>query len=222
MIIDIEQSRKSFFSEEFEKEYFKEIIEILHRKKEEGERIFPLWGQIFHAFNTTPFDDVKVVILWQDPYHGLWQAHGLSFSVPEGVKIPPSLKNIFKELVSEFWWEIPNSWNLTHRAKQWVLLLNSILTVQAQTPASHKKIWRETFTDAVIKKISQEKKWVVFMLWWKFAQGKEELIDQSKHYILQAPHPSPFSAYKWFFWCDHFKKCNAWLNKKRSKEIIRL
>lgn len=213
MTIAIWESRQRLLKEEFEKEYFGEIIKTLKEKKELWEKIFPPGSLIFNAFNTTPVEDVKVVILWQDPYHGLWQAHGLSFSVPDGVKIPPSLKNIYKELVAEFGWQIPNSGNLTRRAEQWVLLLNSVLTVKAQSPASHKKIGRSTFTDTVIKKISDEKEGVVFMLWGNFAKGKAELIDSSKHLVLESGHPSPLSAYKWFFGCGHFEKCNEWLEE---------
>lgn len=222
MTITINESRKQLLHDEFEKPYFMELTKTVKEYYTSWEKIFPPGSLIFNAFNITPVDQVKVVILWQDPYHWLWQAHWLSFSVPDGVKIPPSLKNIFKEIADDCWGEIPDSWNLTRRAEQWVLLLNAVLTVKAQTPASHKWLWREQFTDAVIQKISQEKEWIVFMLRWKFAQSKAELIDNSKHLVLESTHPSPFSAYKWFLWCGHFSQCNAWLKEKDLSEIERI
>jgi uracil-DNA glycosylase len=169
---------------------------------------------------------VKVVIIGQDPYHGADQAHGLSFSVPEWVKIPPSLRNIFKELEKE-WFSSPSrngdrvetSGSLVPWARQWVLLLNSVLTVEAWRPASHSKIWWQNFTDEIIKIISAEKKWVVFLLWWAFAIWKQELIDSEKHLILTSPHPSPFSAYKWFFWNMHFLETNKYLKQLWKSEI---
>jgi uracil-DNA glycosylase len=183
--------------------------------------VYPKWSDIFNAFNLTPFDKVRVVILGQDPYHGEWEAHGLCFSVQDWVKLPPSLKNIFKELSTDIGMPIPNKWNLTHRAEQWVFLLNASLTVMKDTPNSHKDIWWHTFTDAVIKSISDKKDGVIFLLRWAFAQKKKELIDTSRHTVLEAPHPSPFSVHKWFFWCKHFSKVNEILQSTWSQPINR-
>jgi uracil-DNA glycosylase len=175
--------------------------------------------KVFNAFNHTPFDDVKVVILWQDPYHGPNQAHGLSFSVADGIPQPPSLKNMLKEIHADLWIDIPTSGNLEPWAKQWVLMLNAILTVQKWSPASHSKIGWETFTDAVIKKISDEKTGVIFLLWGNFARSKIALIDTFKHSVLEAPHPSPFSAHNGFFGCKHFSKTNELLKEMWKDEI---
>jgi uracil-DNA glycosylase len=184
---------------------------------------------IFNAFNQTPFEKVKVVILWQDPYHWKWQAHWLCFSVQEWISPPPSLKNIFKEIESDIWTSPQPyplkekkqilKWDLTKWTKQWVLLLNAILTVKDWKPASHSKIWWENFTDEVIRTISYKKEWIIFLLWWNFAKSKKSLIDTSKHYILEAQHPSPFSAHNWFFWCKHFSKTNEILIKLEKDEI---
>lgn len=194
----------------------------LIKKKQDWETIYPQWSEIFTAFNETPFPDVKVIILGQDPYHGVWQAHWLSFSVQEWVKTPPSLKNIYKEIASDTWIQTADrSGNLLWRAKQWVLLLNAILTVTAKKPASHHWLWWEKFTDTVISLISDMKQWCVFLLRWKFAQSKSTLIDASKHYILKAPHPSPFSAHTWFFWCKHFSKTNEYLLSCSKQPIDR-
>ena len=181
--------------------------------------VYPPGPSIFEAFNLTPFDKVKVVILGQDPYHGDGQAHGLSFSVPDGIKPPPSLVNIFKELHQDLSIPIPKSGNLTKWAKQGVLLLNATLTVRAKTPGSHQKKGWEQFTDAAIRSLSNEKEGLVFMLWGRFAQEKESLIDHQKHFILKAAHPSPFSAHNGFFKCRHFSKTNDIL-KKLGKEPI--
>jgi uracil-DNA glycosylase len=186
---------------------------------------------IFKAFDLTPWDEVKVVILWQDPYHGPGQAMGLSFSVPEELPLPPSLKNIYKELHQE-WFEhyqswsplIHNgkiSWDLTRRAEQWVLLLNSILTVRAGEAASHSKIWRQHFTDEVIRQISTQKSWIVFMLRWNYAISKSPLIDEKKHLILKGVHPSPLSASRGRFGCNHFTLCNDYLTLQGEKPIQR-
>jgi uracil-DNA glycosylase len=206
-------------NEEFEKTYFQEIISFLDHQKKLGKTIFPEETLIFNAFNQTSFEDIHVVILGQDPYHGSNQAHGLSFSVPDGIKIPPSLKNIFKELGSDIGKEIPKSGNLIHWAKQGVLLLNASLTVEENKPMSHSKIGWNLFTDAVIKKISQEKTNVIFILWGKFAQEKEKLIDPEKHFILKAAHPSPLSAYNGFWGCKHFSKTNELLKSIKKEEI---
>lgn len=183
--------------------------------------LYPHPKNIFAALSSCPVEEVKVVILGQDPYHGLGQAHGLSFSVQDWVKLPPSLQNIYKELKLEYpEFEIPNSGNLTHWAEQGVLLLNSILTVEAGKPASHSKIGWETFTDSIISKLSQEREGLIFLLWGNFARSKKVLIDTQKHFVLEAPHPSPFSAHSGFFGCGHFKKVNEILKERAEKEII--
>lgn len=183
--------------------------------------IYPPANLIFNAFDTTPFDKVKVVILGQDPYHGTGQAMGLSFSVPKGIALPPSLKNIYQEIHTDVGLDIPKSGDLTYRAEQGVLLLNAILTVRANTPASHQQIGRQQFTDAVIQHISNEKEHVVFMLWGNFARGKKILIDTTKHLVLEAPHPSPFSVHSGFFGCKHFSKANDYLEKNAIEPIDR-
>lgn len=170
--------------------------------------IYPPLTQVYTALELTDLSQLKVVILGQDPYHGAWQAHGLSFSVQQWVKIPPSLRNIYKQIEASYDYKMPDSWDLSSWAEQGVLMLNAILTVQAWVPASHSKIWWEDFTDAIIKKISEEKQWVIFLLWWAFAQGKESLIDSQKHTILKTTHPSPFSAYRGFLESNCFLECN--------------
>lgn len=182
--------------------------------------IYPSQKNIFNAFTLCPFDSVKVVILGQDPYHGTGQAHGLSFSVPEGVTIPPSLQNIYKEIKDDVGVDISTSGNLERWAQQGVLLLNATLTVAAGTAGSHQGIGWEQFTDAVIQKISDEKEHVVFLLWGKYAQSKEKRIDTTKHLVLKAPHPSPLSAYSGFFGCKHFSKTNAYLKLHKKAEIV--
>lgn len=219
--VQIDTSWKTILADEFAKPYFAHIKETLLQEKQSWHSIYPKWSDIFNAFNLTPFDKVRVVILGQDPYHGEWEAHGLCFSVQDGVKLPPSLKNIFKELNTDIGMPIPSKWNLTHRAEQWIFLLNASLTVMKDTPNSHKDIGRHIFTDAVIKKISDKKEWVIFLLRWAFAQKKKELIDTSRHIVLEAPHPSPFSVHKWFFWCKHFSKVNEILVWRGEKEINR-
>ncbi len=207
--IKIHDSWKRVLADEFAKPYFSHIKEFLMKEKDVGHIVYPKWSDIFNAFNLTPFDMVRVVILGQDPYHGDWEAHGLCFSVPDGVSQPPSLKNIFKELQDDLWITPPVNWNLTKWAEQWVFLLNAILTVRKDEPASHKDIWWQTFTDVVIKKLSDKKDGLIFLLRWSFAQSKEALIDTTKHIVLKAPHSSPFSVHKWFFWCKHF----SWVNE---------
>jgi uracil-DNA glycosylase len=214
MEVKIEDSWKHVLKEEFNKSYFQQIPLHLKTEKEQGKKIFPPGSQIFNAFNTTPFDKVKVVILGQDPYHGQGQAHGLCFSVSTGIPKPPSLINIFKELQEDVGIPIPDHGNLTHWAKQGVFLLNASLTVRSGEPMSHAKIGWATFTDTVIKTISEKKEHVVFILWGKFAQEKKYLIDDSKHLILKAAHPSPLSAHTGFFGCKHFSLSNEWLMKK--------
>ena len=215
----MEAGWKNALAEEFGKEYFVHLKQFLKEEKADGRQIYPPGPQIFAAFNNTPFDEVKVVILGQDPYHGPGQAHGLSFSVPEGVRPPPSLQNIFKELHSDLGLPIPQSGDLSHWAKQGVLLLNAMLTVRANAPASHQKKGWEEFTDAVIKTLSDKKQGVIFILWGKYAQSKEALIDTTKHSILKAPHPSPFSADSGFFGSKPFSKTNEILKKMGKREI---
>jgi uracil-DNA glycosylase len=214
MDVKIEESWKQALKDEFSKPYFEQIPRHLKTEKSQGKTIYPPGPLIFNAFNTTPFNKVKVVILGQDPYHGPKQAHGLCFSVQNGVPPPPSLINIFKELQEDIGIKIPDHGNLTHWAEQGVFLLNASLTVRASEPMSHSKIGWAVFTDTVIKKISDLKKNVVFLLWGKFAQEKSVLIDQSKHLILRAAHPSPLSAHAGFFGCKHFSKANTWLMSK--------
>jgi len=219
--IKIENSRKEILKEEFSKLYFSQIKEFLLQEKNNWNIIYPEWKNIFNAFNQTSFNQVRVVILWQDPYHWEWEAHWLCFSVQDWVRQPPSLKNIFKEIESDLWISKPESGDLTKRAEQWVFLLNAILTVRKDTPASHKDIWRHTFTDEIIKKLSEKKDWLIFLLRWAFAQSKESFIDISKHVVLKAAHPSPFSVYRWFSWCKHFSKVNEILKNRWEKEIDR-
>ncbi|CAL1517384.1 uracil-DNA glycosylase [Chitinophaga sp. MM2321] len=219
MNVQIEESWKEVLKDEFNKTYFAEIVMHLKHEKALGKIIYPPGNLMFNAFEKTPFDKVKVVILGQDPYHGAGQAHGLSFSVPDGVKPPPSLGNIYKEMKTDLGLEIPKSGNLTKWAENGVLLLNAFLTVRAGEPASHSKIGWESFTDAVIRKISDQKNNVVFLLWGRFAQDKQILVDATRHYILKAAHPSPFSADKGFFGCRHFSKTNELLHKAGIQPI---
>ncbi len=214
MDVKIDASWKEVLQQEFSKPYFLQIVNFIKTEKAAGKTIYPPGQLIFNAFNTTPFDRVKVVILGQDPYHGPGQAHGLSFSVPRGIPPPPSLNNIFKELQADIGVSPPNHGNLTHWAEQGVLLLNASLTVRANEPMSHANIGWAIFTDTVISKISTLKKKVVFILWGKFAQEKQALIDETRHHLLKAAHPSPFSADKGFFGCRHFSKTNAYLVKE--------
>src|SRR6201992_2130881 len=214
MDVKIDETWKEVLKQEFNKPYFLQIATFLKTEKLAGKTIYPPGGLIFNAFNTTSYDNVKVVILGQDPYHGPGQAHGLSFSVPKGIPPPPSLINIFKELQNDIGMPIPSHGDLTHWAQQGVMLLNASLTVRAHEPMSHSKIGWAEFTDAVIEKISNGKKNTVFLLWGKFAQEKQSLVDETKHLVLKAAHPSPFSADKGFFGCKHFSKANAWLMKQ--------
>lgn len=215
----IEESWYKVLKEEFEKPYYKNIEQKINDDINAWITIYPKIENIFAAFDKTPFDKVKVVILWQDPYHGEWQAQGFCFSVPKWAKLPPSLKNIYKELNISLDVNIPETWDLTPWTEQWVFLLNAILTVQAWNPASHAKIWWEKFTNEVIKTISDKKQWIIFLLWWAFAQSKKSLIDTSKHYILETSHPSPFSAHRWFLWSDCFKKTNEILEQNWKTQI---
>lgn len=219
MDVKIESSWKQELAGEFRQPYFKDITIFLKTERELGKVIYPPGNLIFNAFEKTTFDKVKVVLLGQDPYHGQGQAHGLSFSVPDGAPPPPSLVNIFKELKTDVGMEIPKTGNLTPWAEQGVLLLNAYLTVRAAEPASHSKIGWGTFTDAIIRKVSEDKSNVVFMLWGKFAAEKEALIDQSKHLVLKAPHPSPFSVERGFYGSRHFSKTNEYLVSKGKDPI---
>lgn len=214
MDVKIEASWKEVLKAEFSKPYFEQAVLHIKTEKLQGKTIYPPGSLLFNAFNTTPFDKVKVVILGQDPYHGPGQAHGLCFSVQPDVPPPPSLVNIFKELQDDIGIPIPNHGNLTHWAQQGVFLLNASLSVRAGEPMSHSKIGWAAFTDTVIKKIADLKSNVVFILWGKFAQEKRVLIDESKHCILRSVHPSPLSAYAGFFGCKHFSKTNEYLVSK--------
>ncbi|HSI89855.1 MAG TPA: uracil-DNA glycosylase [Adhaeribacter sp.] len=218
MNVKIEESWQKALHDEFEKEYFKDLIAFI-KAEYATHSIYPAANQLFHAFEKCPFDAVKVVILGQDPYHGAGQANGLAFSVNEGVRTPPSLRNIFKEIRSDLGKEIPANGNLERWAGQGVLLLNATLTVRANTAGSHQKKGWETFTDAVIRKISEEKENVVFMLWGAYAQKKGMIIDETRHLVLKAAHPSPFAADKGFFGSRHFSKANAYLKTHGKKEI---
>jgi uracil-DNA glycosylase len=216
----IEEGWKKALREEFGAEYMKELKKKLVEEMNKGVVIYPPAKQIFNAFNLAPFDKVKVVILGQDPYHGRGQAHGLSFSVPNGVTPPPSLLNIFKEIESDLGAKISKTnGNLEGLAKQGVLLLNAILTVRANSPASHRNLGWEKLTNAAIKALSDKREHIVFLLWGKFAQEKESLIDASKHLVLKAPHPSPYSASSGFFGCKHFSKTNEYLIKTGQTPI---
>jgi len=219
MDVAIDQSWKEQLREEFEKPYFAHIVGFLKEEKKQGKVIYPPGPQIFNAFSTTPFEKVKVVIIGQDPYHNPGQAHGLSFSVPDGVQPPPSLLNIFKEIQSDLGISISNTGNLEKWARQGVLLLNASLTVEAHNANAHSQIGWHTFTDEVIRKVSAGKEHVVFMLWGRFAQNKSVLIDASKHLVLKAAHPSPLSAYNGFFGCGHFSKANAYLQEHGRQPI---
>ena len=218
MNIKIEPSWKEALKDEFEKPYFKELTDFV-RGEYLSAKVFPPPKFIFNAFELCPFDKVKVVLLGQDPYHGEEQAHGLCFSVPENVETPPSLKNMYIEIVNDIGGAVPKHGNLEHWARQGVLLLNATLTVRAHTPASHQGKGWETFTDAVIQKLSNAKERLVFLLWGNYAKKKNELIDFEKHLILEAAHPSPFSAQSGFFGCKHFSQTNAYLKKQKMEEI---
>ncbi|HAI75321.1 MAG TPA: uracil-DNA glycosylase [Microscillaceae bacterium] len=208
MDVKIEASWKTKLADEFEKPYFQQLVAFV---KEEYQKytVYPAGNKIFNAFEHCPFDQASVVILGQDPYHGAGQAHGLSFSVNEGVAIPPSLRNIFKEIKEDLGIDIPKSGNLERWAAQGVLLLNATLTVRADQAGSHQRKGWEEFTDAVIHRLAEEKENVVFMLWGKYAQEKGKFIDRDKHCVLEAPHPSPLA--RGFNGCKHFSQANAYL-----------
>jgi len=205
-------------SAEFDKEYYKQLVHFL-REQEHSNTIFPPKKERFNAYNTTPFESVKVVILGQDPYHGTGQAHGLSFSVKAAQALPPSLKNIYKELVDDIGCDMPKEGDLTSWAEQGVFLLNAVLSVQSSSAGSHQQKGWEPFTDATIKLLSDEREHLVFILWGKPAQSKEKLIDTTKHLVLKAPHPSPLSSYRGFFGSKPFSKSNEYLEKHGIKPI---
>lgn len=210
---------KAYLLEEFQKPYMLELKKFLKEEKEKKKIIYPPGPQIFNALNTTDFDNVKVVILGQDPYHGPNQAMGLSFSVPRGVRPPPSLLNIFKEIESDLGIKPPQHGDLTYWAKQGVLLLNATLTVEAAKAGSHQKKGWELFTDKIISSLNSEKENIVFMLWGSYAQRKGEFIDRKKHCVLESVHPSPLSAHRGFLGCKHFSKANQYLESKGIKPI---
>ena len=218
MDVRIEQSWKEALQGEFDKPYFGELVRFLHGEKAAGQVVYPPGRSIFRAFDLTPLPDVKVVILGQDPYHGPGQAMGLSFSVPEGIPAPPSLLNIFKEIETDLGVRMSGRTNLEPWARQGVLLLNAVLTVRAGAPTSHSRIGWETFTDAVIRTVSERCDGVVFLLWGRFAQGKAELIDTSRHHVLMAAHPSPLARGA-FFGCRHFSQTNRFLLQEGKTPI---
>jgi uracil-DNA glycosylase len=202
-----------------EKDYFQNLLGFLNRQTKLSKTIYPPKESWFKAFEHSSYANTKVVILGQDPYHGEGQAEGMSFSVPEGIKIPPSLRNIYKELVSDLNIDSPEHGHLVSWAKQGVLLLNSVLTVEKSNPASHANQGWEVFTDYVISLLSENKQHLVFLLWGAYAGKKSELIDEDKHLILRAPHPSPFSAHKGFFGCQHFSQANNYLSSTNQQAI---
>ena len=215
----IHDSWKSKLTEEFEKPYFSDLRSFLLNEKARGKVIFPPGPHIFSAFNSTPYDKVKVVIIGQDPYHGPGQANGLCFSVAKGVPKPPSLVNIFKEISQDLGVVTPNHGDLQKWADQGVLLLNATLTVEAHKAGSHQGKGWETFTDAVISNLSENRSGLIFFLWGRYANNKAALIDKSKHHILSSVHPSPLSAHRGFFGCKHFSKANELLRKMNKQEI---
>lgn len=209
--VKIEASWKTALADEFQQPYFQAVAQYLKKAKTEKKIIYPPGSLIFNAFNTTPIDQVKVVILGQDPYHNPGQAMGLSFSVSKGMSVPPSLRNIYKELHDSTGFTAPQHGDLTHWAEQGVFLLNAMLTVEKNKPSSHRDIGWQNFTDAVIKTLSKERENLVFLLWGAFAQKKRGLIDENKHLVLASPHPSPFSAHRGFLGNGHFLKTNEYL-----------
>lgn len=217
--VNIEASWKEFLHTEWDRNYFKRLIGFIKEEKKSGKIIFPPGPKIFAAFHKTPVHQVKVVIIGQDPYHGLGQANGLAFSVDSKTAVPPSLRNIFKELHHDLRLPVKKNGDLSEWASQGVLMLNTTLTVEKGRPGSHQNRGWEKFTDCVIQKLSENKKNLVFLLWGRFAQGKESLIDPYKHGILKAAHPSPFSANMGFFGCKHFSKTNEFLKQHNLSTI---
>ena len=219
MTVEIETSWKKSLAQEFEQPYFKQLATRV-RFAYQTETVYPAPKQVFAAFNYTPLSQVKVVILGQDPYHGPGQAHGLAFSVRDGIALPPSLQNIYKEIERDIGLKPPTSGDLTRWTTQGVFLLNSTLTVRAHEAGTHQDFGWETFTDKVIMTISQEREHIVFLLWGAFAIAKRRLIDETKHLVLTAPHPSPLSAYRGFFGCRHFSKTNTYLVEHGIPPIV--
>lgn len=217
--IQLEPSWKARLLPEFDKDYMHQLRAFLKREVAAKKQIFPRGSEFFAALNHTPFEKVKVVIIGQDPYHGLNQAHGLCFSVRRGVDIPPSLQNIFKELKSDVGFTPPGHGNLSHWADQGILLLNATLSVESGKAGSHQKKGWETFTDAIIDHLNREREGVVFVLWGSYAQKKGEFIDRAKHLVLAGPHPSPLSAHRGFFGCRHFSKINEYLISRGQTPI---
>ena len=218
MDVKIETSWKEILTPVFQQAYFHELVQFV-KDEYSSSKVYPPGKEIFNAFDYCPFDQVKVVILGQDPYHGEGQAHGLSFSVKPGIPFPPSLLNIFKEIKADLGKDMPANGDLSRWAKQGVFLLNATLTVRANQAGSHQKKGWEEFTDSVIQAIGDQKEHVVFLLWGAYAQKKELLIDSDKHLILKAPHPSPLSAHRGFLGCGHFSKANEYLNSKGIRPI---
>jgi len=218
MEVRIQESWKTLLQEEFKKPYFQELTDFV-KQEYQVKTIYPHPTNIFRAFDLCPFDQVKVVLLGQDPYHGPGQAHGLCFSVNKGIPTPPSLQNIYKEIQNDVGNAIPPSGDLERWARQGVLLLNATLTVVARRAGSHQRKGWEEFTDSVIRMISSQKDHVVFLLWGNFAKSKASLIDSSKHLILTAPHPSPLSAHSGFFGCKHFSKTNEYLKSQGLRGV---
>ena len=218
MEVNIEQSWKVKLEDEFEQKYFVDLRRFVREEYTSGE-VYPPPLAIFRAFDLCPFDKVKVVILGQDPYHGPGQANGLCFAVNDGVKLPPSLQNIYKEIVADTGGEMPTVGTLESWAEQGVLLLNATLTVKARAAGSHQKKGWEEFTDAAIKRLSDEREGLVFMLWGRYARNKGAMVDRSKHLVLESPHPSPFSVHSGFFGCKHFSKANEYLAGRSLPEI---
>jgi uracil-DNA glycosylase len=218
MKLQVDKSWDSMLGEQFQSDYFKELLEFLHVEYEQ-QTIFPERENIFRALNETPYDKVKAVILGQDPYHGEGQAQGLSFSVQPGVKLPPSLRNIYIELQDDINCPLPENGSLVKWAKEGVLLLNTVLTVRKGEPASHAKKGWEMFTDEIIKKLDQRNQPIVFILWGKHAQQKKQLINPSKHFVIESAHPSPFSARKGFFGSKPFSKTNDYLHSQNIEKI---
>ncbi|HKK87419.1 MAG TPA: uracil-DNA glycosylase [Saprospiraceae bacterium] len=218
MEVHIEDSWKEVLQEEFQKTYFHSIKSFLVREIKNGKKIYPPGKLIFNAFDTTPFEKVKVVILGQDPYHNPGEAMGLSFSVPKGVRVPPSLKNIYKEISNDLHIPAPPHGDLSHWANQGVFLLNAMLTVEKNKAGSHRKIGWQEFTDAVIKKLSDHRDGLVFLLWGNFAKSKSVLIDEKRHLILESVHPSPLAGKK-FFGNHHFSQANDYLKERGKKPI---
>lgn len=217
-MMEKDNSWYKFLENEFEKDYFKNLIKFVNNEYETKE-IYPPKNEVYNAFNSTPLEDVKVILIGQDPYHGKGQANGLSFSVTDGMKIPPSLRNIYKELNNDLNIDITTSGNLEKWAKQGVLLLNATLTVEASNAGSHQNKGWEEFTDTVIELISEQKNNLVFILWGAYAQKKGAKINRSKHFIIESAHPSPFAAYRGFFGSKPFSKTNNFLKSKNIKEI---